>query len=244
MHQLIADATFRIECGNSSGSGFSFIETSVVVTNNRVIAPFHSDRQPIEAITEDGQRVGMELLGHSPENQFDFAILRASSALPDSRHVLKPKPQNLTARGTKVVFSGFPHGIHDLLTHEAIISGPVAAHAFYVDGSVNGGNSGGPVVDANTGEVVGIITQRRFLGGTELNGLRQQVQQLLRHCQGIANRGSVQIMGIDFGSFAQMMGQGFSVMDQLLQTNANSGIGIGFRIEHVEQECTRLGIES
>lgn len=49
-------------------------------------------------------------------------------------------------------------------------------------------------------------------------------------------------MGIDFSSFVQMMGQGFSIMDQIIQANANTGIGIGFGIGQVEQECARLGI--
>lgn len=195
-------------------------------------------------VTEDAQRISTELIGHTPENQFDFAVLSAKAPVPGGRHVLKPDSSHSMARGTKVVFSGFPHGIHDLLTHEAVISGPAAPHAFYIDGSVNGGNSGGPIIDSASGEVIGIVTQRRFLGGAQLGDLRHQIHQLLQHCEGITNRGSVQIMGIDFGGFAQMMGQGFSIMDQIIQANANSGIGIGFGIEQVQQECARLGIRN
>ncbi len=244
MHQLLANATFRIECSSSLGSGFSFIEGDVIVTNNHVIAPYHSNGQNIEAVTEDGQRIPTELIAHSPENQFDFAILRAKSPLPGGRDVLKPASNHSKARGTKVVFSGFPHGIHDLLTHEAVISGPAAPHAFYIDGSVNGGNSGGPIIDSVSGEVIGIVTQRRFLGGAQLNDLRQQIHQILQHCQDIASRGSVQILGINFGNFVHMMGQGFSIMDQIIRANANSGIGIGFGIEQVQQECSHFGISS
>lgn len=216
----------------------------MIVTNNHVIAPYHSNRQDIEAVTENGQRILTELIAHSPENQFDFAVLRAKSPVPGGRHVLKPAFNHPKARGTKVVFSGFPHGIHDLLTHEAVISGPAAPHSFYIDGSVNGGNSGGPIIDSTSGEVIGIVTQRRFLGGAQLGDLRQQISQLLQYCQGIANRGSVQIVGIDFGGFVQMMAQGFSIMDRIIQANANSGIGIGFGIEQVQQECARLDIRN
>lgn len=242
MHQSLANATFRIECGSSSGSGFSFIKADVIVTNNHVIAPYHSNQQNIYAVTENGYRIDTELIGYSLEDQFDFAILRAKSHVSIGRCVLKPDSSHLLSRGTKVVFSGFPHGVHDLLTHEAVISGPAAPHAFYIDGSVNGGNSGGPIIDSTSGKVIGIVTQRRFLGGDKLCGLRQQIHQLLGHCEKIKNRGSVQIMGIDFSSFVQMMGQGFSIMDQIIQANANTGIGIGFGIGQVEQECARLGI--
>ncbi len=242
MHQLIADATFRIECDNSSGSGFSFVEADVIVTNNHVIDPYHSNGQNIDAVTEDGQRIATELIGHSPENRFDFAVLRAKSPIPGGRHVLKPDSNHSKARGTKVVFSGFPHGIHDLLTHEAVISGPADTHAFYIDGSVNGGNSGGPIIDSTSGEVIGNITGRRFLGVDQLGDLREQILQLLRHCLDIANQGSAQIMGINFCDFARMMAQGFSIMDQIIRANTSSGIGIGFGIEQVQQECARLGI--
>ena len=56
----------------------------------------------------------------------------------------------------------------------------------------------------------------------------------------MAGSGQVIIMGVDFGKFAQMMAGGFSVIDQILQMNANSGIGIGFHISHVNAEFDRL----
>jgi S1-C subfamily serine protease len=76
--------------------------------------------------------------------------------------------------------------------------------AFYIDGSVNGGNSGGPIVDFSDGKIIGIVTQRRFLGGQDLNQLQKAAKQLRDHCQQIAGRGSVQIMGIGFGGFSSL----------------------------------------
>jgi S1-C subfamily serine protease len=241
VHQSLADATFRIQCGQSSGSGFTFRSPAVAVTNYHVIAPYLASNMPILAVTENGAQIAMKLLSHSPENQFDFAILEAQQIVPPGRHVLLPSLAPVP-RGTEIVFSGFPHGIPDLLTHQAIVSGPATPHGFYIDGSVNGGNSGGPIIEKASGRVIGIVTQRRFLGAIQLGQLRQNVTQLAQHCQTIAGRGSVQIMGVDFGGFAKMMAQGFSVIDQILQANANSGIGIGFRIEYVNQECDRLGL--
>jgi hypothetical protein len=156
------------------------------------------------------------------------------------RHVLQPDTSAVVQRGTKTIFAGFPHGVPDLLVHEAIVSGPAKPNGFYVDGSVNGGNSGGPIIDATSGLVVGIVTQRRFMGGIQLGQLRGQIAQLSQHCQAMAGSGQVVIMGVDFGKFAQMMTGGFSVIDQILQMNANSGIGIGFHILHVNTEFDRL----
>lgn len=242
MHQNTADATWRIECGNGSGSGFSFRHSTVVVTNYHVIKPNHIGGTPIAAVTETGHSMPATLLSHSPENQFDYAVLRLEEQLPNGRTVLIPNAQNNVPRGTNVIFAGFPHGIPDLLVHEAIVSGPASPLGFYIDGSVNGGNSGGPIVTKDSGEVIGIVTQRRFLGAIQLNNLRQQVTQLAQHCQNAAGQGSVVIMGINFGAFAQMMAQAFMILDQILQANANSGIGIGFRIEQVNQEYDRLGL--
>jgi S1-C subfamily serine protease len=241
MHQGLADSTFRIQCGVSSGSGFSYRNNNIVVTNHHVIEPNLLNNQPIVAITENGTQLRATLLSHSDKTQYDFAILELQDPLPANRNVLQPNLTAVAVRGSKLLFAGFPHGIHDLLVHEAIVSGPVQQHAFYIDGSVNGGNSGGPIVN-NAGELVGIVTQRRFLGGQSLQTLGQQVAQLANQCAGIANRGSVLIMGIDFGQFANMMAQGLGAMSQVIEANANSGIGIGFKIQFMNAEFERLGL--
>jgi hypothetical protein len=182
-----------------------------------------------------------KLIASSPQQQYDFAILELQDALPSGRHILQPHV-TATPRGLEIVFAGFPHGIPDLLAHEAIVSGPSGNHGFYIDGAVNGGNSGGPIVEKTTGAVIGIVTQRRFLGAGELGQLRRDVGQLSQHCQAIAGQGAVVLMGINFGQFAQMMAQSLSLIDQIVQAHANPGIGIGFRIEFVNQEYDRLGL--
>jgi hypothetical protein len=242
MHQMLADATFRVECGQSAGSGFSFRHETIAVTNYHVVAPHFSAKSPIHVVTESGVRIGVNVLSHSPENLFDFAILQLQSTIPANRSVLEPRIAAPISRGTETIFAGFPHGIPDLLVHEAVVSGPSLPNGFYIDGSVNGGNSGGPIVEKATGKALGIVTQRRFFGAIQLNQLRQQVAQLGQYSQGLAGRGSVIVMGIDFGGFANMMSQGFLVIDQILQANANSGIGVGFDIDHVNQEYGRLGL--
>lgn len=242
MHGILADSTFRIECGNSSGSGFSFRQINIIVTNYHVIKPHIVGNFPVAALTEHGQRIPLRILSHSPDNQYDYAIFHAEQPVETNRNFLSPKLQHQNHRGTKIIFAGFPHGIHDLLVHEAIISGPAKPNGFYVDGSVNGGNSGGPIIENDSGEIIGIVTQRRFLGAIQLNTLSQQVTQLVQHCNTVAGRGSAIIMGVNFGAFAGMISQGFLVLDQILQANANSGIGVGFKIDYVNDEYNRLGL--
>lgn len=48
-------------------------------------------------------------------------------------------------------------------------------------------------------------------------------------------------MGIDFGQFAALMSESFLISNQIIESNANSGIGIGFHIKFVLEECNQLG---
>ncbi len=239
MHQDLANSIFRIECGTSSGTGFSFIKDTIIVTNHHVIESKITEGVSIYAITECGKILRTKLLTYSDKSKYDFAILELTDLLPEGRTILHPQSNISITRGEKTLFGGFPHGIHDLLIHEAIISGYVEKHAFYLDGSVNGGNSGGPIIN-NKGELIGIITQRRFLGGHSLQKLGQQVSILALQCNNIANRGSANIMGIDFGQFAGLVAQGLSALSQVIESNANVGIGIGFKIQYVNDAYNKL----
>ena len=238
-----AQATLRIEYGNSRGSGFHFLLPEIVITNYHVVDGADTKQAPaIEGVTEAGDRLQLELVAHSPANLHDYAILRVRSPVPNNRHVLQPRIVTPVPRGTEVLFPGFPHGIAHLLVQRANVSGLVSPDVFYLDGSINGGNSGGPIIDVSDGRVVGIVTQRRFLGGADLQALAQSAEQLRMHCQNSAGSGSVQIMGIDFGKFSQMMAEAMLILRQSLESNANSGIGIGFSIRFVTEQCTALGI--
>jgi hypothetical protein len=243
MHQNIADATFQIRCGSNCGSGFSFRSPETVVTNCHVIESLLSNGTPAIAITESGQELFLTHLASSPTDQYDFAIFKIDSQIPAGRRFLLPKLIPSLSRGHQVIFAGFPHGIRDLLVQEAIVSAPIENHGFYLDGSVNGGNSGGPIIDKADGKVLGIVTQRRFLGNIPMAPLRTQAQQLAQHCQQIATSGGeIMMLGIDFTQFANMMAEGLILIDQVLQANANSGIAIGFKINYVNTEADKQGL--
>lgn len=237
--QDAANATVRIECGPSCGSGFHFIRPTVIVTNNHVIEGFGP---AVSAVTEDGRGFPLQLVASSPTDQHDFAIFQVVGPIPAGRHALHPKLVHPLQRGLEVMFSGFPHGIPHLLVQRAVVAGLLSDRIFYIDGSVNGGNSGGPIIDPSDGAVIGIVTQRRFLGGPDLAALQRAAEQVRAHCQAIAGRGSVQIMGIDFGGFSQLMAEGMLLIREVLEANANTGIGIGFSIEFVAERCRELGI--
>ncbi len=235
----VGKATLKIECGNSQGSGFHFIKQNIVVTNFHVIKPYIEEGERILAKTELGNQTQLELLAYSPEKGYDYAILRTIKDLEEDRVALKPKPI-IPSRGMKVCFSGFPHGIDDLLVQLGHVSGPFDKVGFYIDGSVNGGNSGGPIVDISDMKVIGIVTQRRFLTPIDLDEVNRTLKEIHEHFQRMGGRASVIISGVDFGQFAQLMSRAFSIFRIILEANANTGIGIGYRIEFVTQKIKEI----
>ncbi|MBI4294541.1 MAG: PAS domain S-box protein [Chloroflexi bacterium] len=239
----VAVATLRIEFGTNRGSGFHFLNVQTVLTNHHVVEGAEYAKAPaIIGVTESGSQTKLELVAWSPKTKHDFAILRAVSPVPEGRNALQPKVMRPIARGTEVFFGGFPHGIPHLLVQRAFVAGLVSPEVFYLDGSVNGGNSGGPIVDAADGTVIGLVTQRRFLGGADLEDIAKSAEQLRTHCQAIAGRGSVQIMGIDFSGFIHSMAESRLIVRRPIEANANTGIGIGFSIAFASSECASRNI--
>jgi hypothetical protein len=239
---IAASATLRIEYGESRGSGFHFLQSDTVLTNYHVIPGAEQSLNPIKGITEGGDTLDLRLVAFSPANKHDFAVLKVQGAVPAGRTPLKPKILKPVARGIEVLFAGFPHGIPHLLVQRAVVAGLITGEIFYIDGSVNGGNSGGPIIHPEHGTVIGIVTQRRFLGAADLETLGKAAKQVQDHCQAIAGHGSVQIMGIDFGGFSNLMAQGMILIQEVLKANANTGIGIGYSIEFAAAKCAELGI--
>ena len=99
MHQDLANSTFRIQCGVSSGSGFSYRKDNIVITNHHVIEPHLINGQQIVAITEHGAQLNTRLVTYSDKSQYDFAILELQDALPSNRSVLKSELSASYSRG-------------------------------------------------------------------------------------------------------------------------------------------------
>ena len=241
MFERLSNATLKINCGNSCGSGFHFINEELVITNHHVIENHLTNGDNVQAITEAGIVLNLSLVTYSDKNKFDFALLKIIGNIPNDRIILRPKVTDHIIRGTEICFSGYPHGIDDLLVHKAVVSGPFNEIGFYIDGSVNRGNSGGPIIDIIDGSVIGIITNYRFLKDSELNILSNKAVQLQKQCKAIAGQITVKFGGINFGEFAKLMSESLVLSNSAIQLNANTGIGIGYNINYVVEECKKLG---
>jgi hypothetical protein len=99
-----------------------------------------------EAFTSTGERWPIEYVAGSEPDNLDFAIYRVTGDPPAAPFLLPDAaPPEI---GLDVIFAGFPHGIPDLMLQRAMVAGVESDVNFYLDGSVNEGNSGGPIVNA------------------------------------------------------------------------------------------------
>jgi S1-C subfamily serine protease len=141
-----------------TGSGFVFQKPGTLVTCNHVVLePFNkillqfpdTDNKPTVNLVE--AKVVDRSLKH------DIAILEFQDT--ENRQPL-PVSKIDIKEGMPVIFSGFPLRLDTLTTHQGIISSITKNQAgektYLIDGTINQGNSGCPLMDIN-GELIGVV---------------------------------------------------------------------------------------
>ncbi len=225
----LADATVQIALPDGSrGSGFHYRSDRLVITNRHVVG----DAPDCIVVAENGHSVQAEVVARSTNSDEDWAVLVLNAhPLHGRRRIIRASSTH-AKRGDEVLFAGYPHGIPDLLTHRATVSGPSRTNGFHIDGSVNGGNSGGPIIDAHSGELVGIVTARRFISGQSLAAQADRAQQLISAAHSYAQSGgSVMMLGVDVGQLYLHIGEAATLAYNVAVNDANSGIGIGYHAD-------------
>ncbi len=224
------------------GNGSAFLVEGGLITNSHVIRP-QGQINAIQIRFDDCADVirlspkefYAATVAESPENQFDYAYIKLDEPEFENRHRFELGALAHIDIGSSILFLGFPFGMPQLTAHHGYVS---SIHKrdnrdlIQIDGSVNGGNSGGPLIEIETGRVVGIIT--RAVTGiieVEFNNLiasLRQNQEILKNTQvGIQVGGIDPIQGIRVSQAA---------MEQIaisLKRSANVGIGYAFSIDQV-----------
>lgn len=177
-----ATVFLRVRINNGKefqGSGFFAAEKGLVFTNAHVIGMLNAANAlptKVEIITDSGETTETSRLGRvlCVDREHDLAALRVqgdTQSLPDPLPV--DTTRNLTELQSVYIF-GFPFGTS--LGKNITVSGSTISsirkeadgtvYQVQVNGGMNHGNSGGPVVDAR-GVVIGVSVA--IIEGTQLN---------------------------------------------------------------------------
>ena len=162
-----------------SGSGFVFSKKGILVTCNHIIKDAHATVIRFQ----NGEYTGAKVVIKDEEH--DLALLKFDD---DKRTPLELCKDEEVKEGMPVIFAGYPLNLQDVTTHQGIISAVIkdatGITTYLIDGTVNSGNSGCPLMNAK-GEVIGVV-----------NAKRRERSDLLSKVEGMA-LGAVSLHGID-----------------------------------------------
>ena len=247
----VRSGVFHVVCLDAAdkriSSGSAFMAKNCLVTNGHVFdVPTQTCRVWLRQDGHTGPTQGVCLSSSvfrsrrivaSPKEEYDYAAMEIPELKqfnPYQFNIVDPGRRKI---GEQVAFLGYPLEHQNLTCHQGIISSfyhSAPADIIQVNASVNPSNSGGPLFDQTTGEVIGIIT-RKATGLTGLFGeLRKVVSANIAALATI--RGEVRLQGI---SFKEVLRAGQSQMlialDEI-ERSANVGIGYAFSCKHLLEE--------
>jgi S1-C subfamily serine protease len=228
------------------GSGTAFSACGYLVTNHHVfLGPAGSrvwirregDDNPPDGVVLDYAAFAQRLVSGSPERDYDFAILNLPEAINQNGvHSFTLRGRAGYRPGEQIAFAGYPLEHKNLTCHTGIISSffqERTTQVIQLDASVNPSNSGGPLFDCETGEVIGVIT-RKATGLTGLFGeLRRALAANIQAIQGARGGGFVRMGGVDPLEAIQVSQQQMTVVLSEIERQANVGIGYAFAADHL-----------
>ncbi len=229
----------------SSGSGF--LSGQRLITNSHVIRFGNFDAVAIRfhdsntSDLSDAIRLSSEdflamVVKESPEGLEDYTVLRAEEPEFVGRYSFELGSADDVVVGQQVVFLGFPFDSLHLTAHVGYISSKhqtEGMNIIQIDGSVNGGNSGGPLLDIETRKTVGIVTRKA-------TGLEKQFKELieaLRKNQSALQQAKavMRISGIDPIDAIRASQAAMERIALNIERSANVGIGYAYSAEYVSQ---------
>lgn len=147
---LARPSIVTVYAANSSGSGFFVSAQGHILTNAHVVG----NNKSVTVVMQDGKRKIAKVLGRG---QQDVALL-----LMDAENVpsLKIGEGHTAQVGESLVWFGAPKGLKDTVSRGSLANNRRMIDGeryLQLDGYVNPGNSGGPVLNMR-GEVIGIVT--------------------------------------------------------------------------------------
>lgn len=225
----IIDRTVIIECRDisSKGSGFVISADGFIATNNHVVTDIKTGNasNDIWVIFDDSEKVSAKIISNN--KNFDFAILKIEK---NNLSFFELGNFGDVKEFSDIYFCGQGLDVPKLSLHKGWISRKVklddGLDGLQIDGAINSGNSGGPVVNSD-GKVVAIITRTEAKMDSELFGVKD-----LLFNNPIMSFSSRQ------GSFR--LGEILSRVIFLINRNRFVGIGYAVSIDYLKEEADKI----
>ncbi|TXI95553.1 MAG: hypothetical protein E6Q34_02805 [Burkholderiaceae bacterium] len=237
--------------GQRVGSGTGFMVNGYLVTNYHVAyqAPRNSvvvlrtyDSDPqilLDGIQLTSQSFLKSSVTASDDRGYDYIVFDIPLLREKKLYNFSLGSHKLKRMGASILFLGYPLDHFNIVCHTGIIS------SFYrhrnvdilqIDASVNVSNSGGPLVDPETSEVIGIIT-RKSTGLTQtFNELRSILQKNIEILTQQNSQSRITLSGFD--PVQGMIANQHQILNLTyeIERSANVGIGYAFSIEPLKNE--------
>ncbi|WLR58654.1 S1C family serine protease [Guptibacillus hwajinpoensis] len=142
--------------GTSSGSGFLYNANGDVITNAHVV----EGAQKITVKTSDAKQFEAQIIGMG--DTIDVAVIRVPGL--EGNDPLPVAEERMAEVGDDIIALGSPLGLQNTVTtgivssldREFILEPYRYEHIYQISAPITKGNSGGPLIDANTGEAIAI----------------------------------------------------------------------------------------
>ncbi len=236
----------------ASGSGFKVGDK--LVTNNHVIQAPQATDVLLRFVKEDGytdlasKKMSLadfqaRLLDGMSEDSWDYAILDFN--IPEFSDVpsLCLSSEDKFAIGQSVALFGFQFDQSNLSIHAGVLSSRFAKRGvkyLQLHVSVNQGNSGGPLIDPKTTEVIGIVT-RKMTGLTrQFDKLLESFRENIRVLERASKGGRVQMFGIDPIDFFKVSQTQMAKISVEIRRSANVGVGYAYELEKIREGLGKL----
>lgn len=121
--------------------------------------------------------------------------------------------------GNEVCFFGYPFGKENLSLHKGIISSIYKKNdvtVYQIDGNINNGHSGGPLIDVKTGKIIGIVSRKE-------NGFTDYFKKI---------KSQINAKGVCSDCLKTLISQ--------MERSANVGIGYAFSSDNIADNLMML----
>lgn len=141
----------------SKGSGFVFYQEGIMVTCNHVI----EKSSTVKIQFSDKKDAYLDATVTIQDREHDLALLKFDDKI---RKPIPKGDKNIVKEGMPVIVSGYPFNMRDLTIHQGILSAIVedatGNELYLIDGTINAGNSGCPLLTEG-GKVIGVVNAGR-----------------------------------------------------------------------------------